>query len=162
MNGSEPTLRDISVTLNPDTPEWPGDTAFTCGWASLIGAGASVNVSSFTSSPHVGTHADAPLHVREGWSGAVPQQSLQPWPVGGLDAYRGAHRKPATVSPLRHVARVIDGEQTAAHEAVQQAAAHGGLYRGDGLTIEAGGRVEDDAPGRRRLEHAVEHHAVEM
>ena len=70
MNGSEPTLRDISVTLNPDTPEWPGDTPFTCGWASLIGAGASVNVSSFTSSPHVGTHADAPLHVREGWSGS--------------------------------------------------------------------------------------------
>ncbi len=69
-NGNEPTLRDISVTLNPDTPEWPGDTPFTCGWASLIGAGASVNVSSFTSSPHVGTHADAPLHVREGWSGS--------------------------------------------------------------------------------------------
>src|SRR2546430_2270972 len=35
-----------------------------------MAAGASVNVSSFTSSPHVGTHADAPLHVREGWSGS--------------------------------------------------------------------------------------------
>ena len=69
MNG-EPTLKDISVTLNPDTPEWPGDTPFSCGWASLIAAGASVNVSSYTSSPHVGTHADAPLHVREGWSGS--------------------------------------------------------------------------------------------
>ena len=70
MNGNEPTLRDISVMLNPDTPEWPGDTPFTCGWASLISAGASVNVSSFSSSPHVGTHADAPIHVREGWSGS--------------------------------------------------------------------------------------------
>ena len=70
MNDKEPLLRDISVTLNPDTPEWPGDTPFTCGWSSLMGAGASVNVSSFTSSPHVGTHADAPLHVREGWSGS--------------------------------------------------------------------------------------------
>jgi arylformamidase len=69
VNG-EPTLKDISVTLNPDTPEWPGDTPFSCGWASLIAAGASVNVSSYTSSPHVGTHADAPLHVREGWSGS--------------------------------------------------------------------------------------------
>jgi len=56
--------------VNPDTPEWPGDTPFTCGWASLISAGASVNVSSFSSSPHVGTHADAPIHVREGWSGS--------------------------------------------------------------------------------------------
>src|SRR5438034_1354958 len=63
MNGSEPLLKDISVTLNADTPEWPGDTPFTCGWSSLMGAGASVNVSLFTSSPHVGTHADAPLPV---------------------------------------------------------------------------------------------------
>jgi arylformamidase len=70
INGNSPLLKDISVTLNPDTPEWPGDTPFTCGWSSLMGAGASVNVSSFTSSPHVGTHADAPLHVREGWSGS--------------------------------------------------------------------------------------------
>jgi arylformamidase len=70
VNGTEPTLRDISVSLNPSTPEWPGDTAFSCGWASLISSGASVNVSSFTSSPHVGTHADAPLHVRDGLPGS--------------------------------------------------------------------------------------------
>lgn len=70
MNGTDPTLRDISVSLNPSTPEWPGDTAFTCGWASLISSGASVNVSTFTSSPHVGTHADAPLHVRDGLPGS--------------------------------------------------------------------------------------------
>ena len=29
--------------------------------------GASVNVSALQMSPHVGTHADAPLHVRDGW-----------------------------------------------------------------------------------------------
>jgi arylformamidase len=70
VNGTDPTLRDISVALNPSTPEWPGDTAFSCGWASSMSAGASVNVSSFTSSPHVGTHADAPLHVRDGQPGS--------------------------------------------------------------------------------------------
>jgi arylformamidase len=70
VNGSDPTLRDISVALNPSTPEWPGDTAFSCGWASSMSSGASVNVSSFTSSPHVGTHADAPLHVRDDWPGS--------------------------------------------------------------------------------------------
>ena len=31
--------------------------------------GASVNVSALTASPHAGTHADAPLHVRDGWPG---------------------------------------------------------------------------------------------
>jgi arylformamidase len=61
---------DISVTTGPSTPEWPGDTPFSCGWAWDMTAGASVNVSSVTMSPHVGTHADAPLHVTIGAAGA--------------------------------------------------------------------------------------------
>lgn len=63
-------LRDISISLHPGVPEWPGDTPFTCGWAATIADGSSVNVSSITSSPHVGTHADSPLHVRDGWPGS--------------------------------------------------------------------------------------------
>ena len=60
------TRRDISIAVEPATPEWPGDTPFSCGWTSRIGEGASVNLSSLTMSPHVGTHADAPLHVADG------------------------------------------------------------------------------------------------
>jgi arylformamidase len=63
-------LRDISITLSPGTPEWPGDTPFTCGWTSALSSGSAVNLSSITGSPHVGTHADAPLHVRDGWPGS--------------------------------------------------------------------------------------------
>jgi len=63
-------LRDISVSLSPGTPEWPGDTPFACGWTSTMSSGATVNLSSITCSPHVGTHADAPLHVRDGWPGS--------------------------------------------------------------------------------------------
>jgi arylformamidase len=73
-------LIDISVTLAPGTPEWPGDTPFSCGWSWRMADGASVNVSTITTSPHVGTHADAPLHVREG---AAPSEQLP------LDAYIG-------------------------------------------------------------------------
>ena len=62
-------LRDISVVLGPGTPQWPGDTPYSCGWPSTIAGGSSVNVSSINTSPHVGTHADAPLHVRDGWPG---------------------------------------------------------------------------------------------
>lgn len=58
------TLIDISVSTGPGTPEWPGDTPFSCGWAWDMSQGASVNVSTITMSPHVGTHADAPLHVK--------------------------------------------------------------------------------------------------
>ena len=63
-------LRDISVSLREGTPEWPGDTPYSCRWAWAMAKGASVNVSCITMSPHVGTHADAPLHVRDGWPGS--------------------------------------------------------------------------------------------
>jgi len=63
-------LRDISISVSATTPEWPGDTPWSCGWSATISNGASVNLSSVTSSPHVGTHADAPLHVRDGWPGS--------------------------------------------------------------------------------------------
>lgn len=63
-------LRDISTTASSTTPEWPGDTPWSCGWTATISGGSSVNLSSVTSSPHVGTHADAPLHVRDGWPGS--------------------------------------------------------------------------------------------
>lgn len=61
---------DISILVRPGTPEWPGDTPYSCGWTWELARGASVNVSSITSSPHVGTHADAPVHVRDGAAGA--------------------------------------------------------------------------------------------
>ena len=63
-------MRDISIALTVGTPEWPGDTPFGCGWAWAMAAGASVNVSRLETSPHVGTHADAPLHVADGAPGA--------------------------------------------------------------------------------------------
>ena len=63
-------IRDISIALRDGTPEWPGDTPYACRWASLIAKGESVNVSAVIGSPHVGTHADAPLHVQDGWPGS--------------------------------------------------------------------------------------------
>ena len=63
-------LRDISVTIRDGAPVWPGDTPTSCRWMSSIGQGASVNVSAMTTSPHAGTHADSPLHVRDGWPGS--------------------------------------------------------------------------------------------
>ena len=61
------TERDISIPMGTSTPEWPGDQPFSCGWTQTLARGGSVNLSAITTSPHVGTHADAPLHVRDGW-----------------------------------------------------------------------------------------------
>ncbi|PYP81442.1 MAG: hypothetical protein DMD35_01650 [Gemmatimonadetes bacterium] len=67
-------LYDISVAVRVGTPEWPGDAPFGCGWTTRIADGATVNLSSISGSPHVGTHADAPLHVHDDWpaSDALP------------------------------------------------------------------------------------------
>ncbi|HEY0778652.1 MAG TPA: cyclase family protein [Gemmatirosa sp.] len=65
---------DVSIRVAPGTPEWPGDTPYGCGWTARLADGSTVNLSAITLSPHVGTHADAPLHVRDGWpaSDALP------------------------------------------------------------------------------------------
>lgn len=59
--------RDISIPMGPNTREWPGDQPFSCGWTMTLAGGGTVNLSAVTTSPHVGTHADAPLHVHDGW-----------------------------------------------------------------------------------------------
>ena len=63
-------VHDVSVLVHAGTPEWPGDTPYSCRWTWDMAQGATVQVSAVTMSPHVGTHADAPLHVRPGAHGA--------------------------------------------------------------------------------------------
>jgi len=88
-------IHDISIAFAPGTPEWPGDTPCSCGWSWAIAQGASVNVSRMETSPHVGTHADAPLHVGLDAPGANQLP---------LDAFIGLSR----VIDVRH----LDGEIT--------------------------------------------------
>ncbi|MDP4621265.1 MAG: arylformamidase [Hydrogenophaga sp.] len=55
-------LWDISPPVHPGAPVFPGDTAYQQHWVASIEPGCPVNVSAITVSPHVGAHADAPLH----------------------------------------------------------------------------------------------------
>ncbi len=82
-------IHDISILVQPGTPEWPGDVPFSCGWSARIQQGASVNLSHIAGSPHVGTHADSPLHVHDGWpaSEALPLAAFL-GPVFVLDVSR--------------------------------------------------------------------------
>ncbi|MBS0342753.1 MAG: arylformamidase [Proteobacteria bacterium] len=59
---SSPRLWDISPPVHAGSPVFPGDTPYQQRWAANIGPGCPVNVSEITLSPHVGAHADAPLH----------------------------------------------------------------------------------------------------
>ena len=76
-------LWDISPPVHAGAPVFPGDTAYAQQWAATIGPGCPVNVSAITLSPHVGAHADAPLHYDAGGAaiGAV-----------SLDAFLGPCR----------------------------------------------------------------------
>lgn len=55
-------LWDISPPVSEHSPVFPGDTAYRQEWVATLGPGCPVNVGSITTTPHVGAHADAPLH----------------------------------------------------------------------------------------------------
>jgi len=62
MLRSMPRLWDISPPVGPGSPVFPGDTPYRQEWAATLAPGCPVNVSTLTLSPHIGAHADAPLH----------------------------------------------------------------------------------------------------
>lgn len=51
--------------MHAGAPVFPGDTPYQQKWAASISPSCPVNVSEITLSPHVGAHADAPLHYSE-------------------------------------------------------------------------------------------------
>ena len=53
---------DISPPIHATSPVFPGDTAYQQHWVATISPDCPVNVSTITLSPHIGAHADAPLH----------------------------------------------------------------------------------------------------
>ncbi|MEO8081250.1 MAG: arylformamidase [Caldimonas sp.] len=59
-------LWDISPPVSPQSPLFPGDRAYSQEWTATITPGCPVNLSAITMSPHVGAHADAPLHYGPG------------------------------------------------------------------------------------------------
>lgn len=56
-------LYDLSPTLRPGTPVYPGDTPFEFAWVWALENGAAANVSRITTTPHLGAHVDSPLHT---------------------------------------------------------------------------------------------------
>ena len=84
---------------------FPGDTAYAQQWVARIGPGCPVNVSAITSSPHVGAHADAPLHYADG-AAAIGAVDLAPY----LGRCRVIHA--IACGPLvevRHLAHAVHG-----------------------------------------------------
>ena len=72
------TLWDISPALHAGTPVFPGDTPFQQRWDATLGPDSPVNLSTLTLSPHLGAHADAPLHY-DPKGAAIGAVALEPF-----------------------------------------------------------------------------------
>lgn len=66
-------IYDISLTLSPNLPVWPGDPAFQVEKVAEIGKDSDADVSALWMSAHTGTHVDAPAHFI---AGAATVESL--------------------------------------------------------------------------------------
>jgi arylformamidase len=71
-------LYDISPTLSAATPVWPGDTPYRAELTWSIEEGGTVNVSAITTTPHLGSHADAPFHA-EADGATIADLPLEPF-----------------------------------------------------------------------------------
>jgi arylformamidase len=83
---------DISPPIAPDSPLFPGDEPYSQRWTARIGPDCPVNLSAITMSPHIGAHADAPLHYAD-----------NELPIGEVDLapYLGPCRVIHAIGPAR-------------------------------------------------------------
>jgi len=98
-------LWDISPPVSAASPVFPGDTPYARHWTCTIAPGTPVNVSAVTLSPHVGAHADAPLHYdpQGAAAGAL-----------ALDPYLGPCRVIHAIAPARPGGRLVTWADLAA------------------------------------------------
>ena len=134
-------IHDISLPLEAGTVPWPGDKPFRLSPSMTIEAGNSVNLSSFSTSSHNGTHADAPFHYNS--RGATMERlpvevfigpalvaeivSDHEIPLSALESLdlAGAPRLLLRTAPGRDRARFPERIATLSVEAVEWLAQHG-------------------------------------
>ncbi|MBP9089705.1 cyclase family protein [bacterium] len=70
MNFSFKNILDISQPVNEKSACFPGDTPFSRKVTLSYESSNIINLTALTMSPHVGTHADAPVHIKGSLCGA--------------------------------------------------------------------------------------------
>ncbi len=73
-----PRLWDLSPPVSASSPLLPGDQPFALQWTARLSPDCPVNLSAVSTSPHVGAHADAPLHYAHG-APAIDAVDLAPY-----------------------------------------------------------------------------------
>ena len=67
---------DISLTITPDLPTWPGDPKLVLERFSKMEEGAACNLTQISACVHIGTHVDAPYHYLGGQAKTIDQIPL--------------------------------------------------------------------------------------
>ena len=102
----------------------------------------------------------------EGRTRALPQQPLEPHPVGALDAYRTIHREAAVVCPGAHLGGVILVDQAAFDKGAQDKGSHARLHVGKRRRVKFEGGMKGDArrivQGDGWFKYPVDDAAVEV
>jgi arylformamidase len=70
------TIYDISLSISPNLPTWPGDPGLKLEQYASMDQGGHYNATQISSSVHLGTHVDAPRHFLNDGS-AVEQLPLE-------------------------------------------------------------------------------------
>ena len=92
---------DISPPVQASSPVFPGDTPYSQQWAATLSGDCPVNVSAISLSPHVGAHADAPLHY-DPQGAAVGALDLTPF-LGRCRVIHALNARPLiTFAHLQH------------------------------------------------------------
>jgi arylformamidase len=103
-------LLDISPLVHPGIAVWPGDVAYRRDLTCQLAEGASIDLSSITTTVHVGAHTDAPSHYALGGEG-MHERSLDryygPCQVVRVEVARGARILPADVTVPITAPRVL-------------------------------------------------------
>ncbi|MBI4768891.1 MAG: cyclase family protein [Chloroflexi bacterium] len=122
---------DITLTITPDMPRWPGDPPLEVARVATLEAGDGYNLTRLAMSAHTGTHVDAPAHF-------LPDGG----PVEDLPLAVLIGR--AVVADLTSVERVIDREAVKAAGIPARTRRVLLKTRNSALWAQAGGRFRED------------------
>lgn len=97
-------IYDLSPPVDAATPVWPGDTPFSARRVWKLEAGDSVNLSALITTPHLGSHADAPFHTEAGGAG-IAELPLSPFlgPCRVIEVPRGHDGAPPPLIGPHHL-----------------------------------------------------------
>lgn len=103
-------LLDISPPITPRIAVWPGDTPFSQAWLCRLDQGANLDLSSVTTTVHLGAHADGPSHYALGAPG-IGERPLElyygPCQVIHVDVGRGERVRPEHLAVPVSAPRVL-------------------------------------------------------